>query len=422
MSSVRMLRWMVPCALLGLVTLTVDAGDWPGWRGPTSNGVAEAGDFPVEWSATSNVAWKIELPGAAGSSPAVAGDRIFITAPKNGMNGLFCYDKGGKLQWEAEIGEEVPGKHKKGSGCSPSPTTDGQHVFVYFKSGDLAAYTVAGKQVWHHNLQEMFGEDTLWWDLGTSPVLTKRDVVVAVMHSGPSYLVAFHQETGKQSWKQNRDLGAPEEAAQAYSTPVVFDEGGQERIAVLGADHATCHDAATGKELWRVGGMNPTQHKYFRSIAGPVVSDGIVVAPYGRGDTVTAIRLGGTGDVTESQVAWIESSAGADVPTPVAIDGKIYICRDKGEVVCRDIVTGKSLWSATAGKNRNGFSASPILAGGRLYLTRENGTVSVLAANNGELLAENDLEDDFTVATPAFVNGQILIRTFKHLYCIGEKK
>ncbi|MEZ6056017.1 MAG: PQQ-binding-like beta-propeller repeat protein [Planctomycetaceae bacterium] len=421
MVATRTWRCLFALTFLSLTAWSAEGGDWPGWRGPTSNGVAAEGKYPVEWTAEKNVAWKVALPGSSGSSPAVWGDRIFVTCPKDGKNGLLCFDRSGKSLWEAEVGTEKPGKHKKGSGSSPSPTTDGKHVFVYYKSGDVAAYTLTGERVWHHNVQEMFGEDTLWWDLGTSPVLTQNDVVIAVMHSGPSYLVAFNKETGKQSWKQARDLGAPEEAAQAYSTPVVFQEGGQERLAVLGADHATCHDAVTGKELWRVGGLNPTQHKYFRSIAGPVVSDGIVVAPYGRGDTVTAIRLGGEGDVTKSHIAWMESSAGADVPTPIAVNGKVYVCRDKGEVICRDIATGKSLWSATTEKNRNGYSASPILADGKLYLVREDGTTTVLSAADGSQLAQNPLDEEFTVATPVFVDGQILIRTFKHLYCIGPK-
>lgn len=422
MAVTRSLCLMLAVSLTGLLTLSARADNWPGWRGPTSNGVAAAGEYPVEWSTESNVAWKIDLPGSCGSTPVVWDDRIILTCPKNGKNGVICVDRSGKLLWEAEVGDEKPGKHKKGSGCNPSPVTDGVHVFVYFKSGDLAAFTMDGKQVWHQNLQKLFGEDTLWWDLGTSPVLTKSAVVVAVMHSGPSYLVAFDKASGKQSWKQDRDVGAPEEAAQAYSTPVVFEEGGQELIVVLGADHATCHNSATGQELWRVGGLNPTQHKYFRSIAGPVVSGGIVVAPYGRGDTVTAIKLGGSGDVTKTHIVWEQKDAGADVPTPTAAEGKVYVCRDKGEIVCRDLADGKVLWSGSAGKNRNGFSASPVLAGGRLYLTRENGTTSVVAAADGTVLAENDLADEFTVATPAFVDGQILIRTFEHLYCIGIKK
>ena len=269
------------------------------------------------------------------------------------------------------------------------------------------------------NLQDEFGEDTLWWDLGTSPVLTREFVVVAVMQTGPSYLAAFDRATGKLAWKQSRDLGAPEEAAQSYSTPIVTDTKGTETIYVLGADHVTAHDATDGHEIWRVGGLNPTNHKYFRSIASPAVSDGILVAPYARGDLFEAIRLGGRGDVTTTHIAWTEKGIGADVPTPVAHAGRTYLCGDKGLVVCFDIRTGERLWEGTLEKNRNAYSSSPILADGKLYVTREDGKTFVVATDKFEVLAENEL-NELTVATPVFVDGKILIRTMESLYCVGK--
>jgi outer membrane protein assembly factor BamB len=236
---------------------------------------------------------------------------------------------------------------KDGTGANPSVVTDGKHVFAYFKSGDFGGFTVDGQPLWHHNLQDMYGEDTLWWDLGTSPVLTENAVVIACMHSGPSYLAAFKKDTGELLWKHDRELGAPEEAAQSYATPVVVTEDGSETIVVLGADHVTAHDAATGAETWRLGGLNPTAHKYFRSIASAAVSEGIVVAPYARGDSLTAVRMGGKGDVTKTHVLWSNTGTSADVPTPAIADGRIYNCRDNGEnrgvVDCLDLLTGKTI-------------------------------------------------------------------------------
>jgi outer membrane protein assembly factor BamB len=411
-------------ALLALVVFSasqIQADEWPRWRGPTSNGVAPEGQYPIEWSAEKNIVWSVELPGPGGSTPVVTGDKVVLTAPKEGKNAILCFDRSGKPQWDVSAGEDAGGKHKKGSGSNPSPVTDGELVFAYFKSGDLAAVTLEGKKVWEHNLQEMFAEDTLWWDLGTSPVLTDRHVVVAVVQTGPSYLAAFDKQTGELAWKADRDLGAPEEAAQTYATPIVIEDGGEERIVVLGADHVTCHSAADGKELWRVGGLNPTGHKFFRSIASPVVSDGIVIAPYARGDTVTAIRLGGSGDVTKTHILWTESETGADVPTPAASNGRVYIARDKGEVVCRDVKTGEEIWKQELPKNRNAYSSSPILSGNKLYVTREDATTYVLDAGSGKQLAENTLGGEFTVATPVFVDGQILLRTHEKLWCIGER-
>jgi outer membrane protein assembly factor BamB len=171
-----------------------------------------------------------------------------------------------------------------------------------------------------------------------------------------------------------------------------------------------------------VGRLNPTHHKYFRSIASPVVLDGIVVAPYARGETVTAIKLGGKGDVTSTHIAWKQQGDGSDVPTPAAAAGRAYILSDKGTLTCVEAATGKKIWSGQTEKNRHGFSASPVLADGKIYITREDGKTFVLSQGDEfKILASNDLDGSQTVASPVFVNGHILLRTDTTLYCIGSK-
>ena len=413
---------LVAGLVLGVMLVAaVEGANWPSWRGPNFSGVATGTGFPTHWGAQENVLWKTTLPGKGASTPIVWGDHVVLTCGIDGRNGVLCLDRAGKVLWQTEVGAEVAGKHKKATGSNPSAATDGKLIYVYFKSGDLACLDFAGKVLWQQNLQQLYGEDTLWWDLGTSPVLTGSHVVLAVMHSGPSYLAAFDKLTGKPIWKQDRNLDAPSEAAQSYSTPVVVQDGGQELLVVLGADHVTGHDAATGRELWRVGGLNPTGHRFFRSIASPVVSEGIVVAPYARGATLTGIRLGGSGDVTKSHVVWTRDDLGADVPTPAVLNGKVYLCTDKGQVDCLDLQTGKTLWSGQAPKNRGAFSASPVIADGKIFITREDGTTFVLEQGDAfKVLATNELTDEFVVATPVFVDGRILIRTADHLYCIGK--
>lgn len=410
-------------ACLGLLAFTftsLRADNWPGWRGPTSDGVASGKKYPLKWSETENVLWKVPLPGGSGSTPAVWGDRIFVTTSHKGKNQIQCFNLEGKPLWKKSVGKERKGKHRKGAGCNPSPTTDGRHVFCYFKSGDLAALTVEGEVVWQQNLQEKYGEDTLWWDLGTSPVLTRDFVVVAVMHSGPSFLLALDKATGKEVWKEPRDLGAPSEAAQSYSTPLVLERDGKEIIVVLGADHVTSHDAATGKRRWLVGDMNPEQNKYFRSIASPVVTGNTVVAPYARGDSLTAISMGGSGDVTGSHVRWT-GEISADVPTPAARGNRVYVLTDKGVLACIAVDSGKVIWKERIAKGRAAYSASPILTEDRIYVTREDGTTFVLARGDSyELLATNEI-DEYTLASPVLIDGKILLKTYEHLYCIGSE-
>jgi outer membrane protein assembly factor BamB len=419
-------RWLC-CSMMLCTTSLLSAAEWSGWRGPHSSGLADGTGYPISWSATENLIWSADISGLGGSTPAVAGDSIFITTTDNDENTVVCFGLDGKHRWSKAVGAAVAGKPgKDGTGANPSVTTDGELLFAYFKSGDLACFTVTGELQWQTNLQERYGEDTLWWDLGTSPVLVKNAVVIACMHSGPSYVAAFGRKDGKLLWKHDRELGAPEEAAQSYSTPIVIRENDQEVLVVLGADHVTAHSTEDGKELWRVGGLNPTGHKYFRSIASPSAADGIVIAPYARGNSLTAIRVGGTGNVTKSHVIWTNPATSADVPTPVVADGRVFVCRDvdraRGTIDCLDVTTGKSIWSGQLEEHRTTYRSSPVLADGRLYVTRQDGTVFVLDAAGPEfkVLSKNVIAEEHTVATPVFIDGKILLRSNTRMHLIGK--
>jgi outer membrane protein assembly factor BamB len=423
---------LVVCAWAAVASLPAGADNWPNWRRPAVDGVAAGTGYVSSLSPTEHVLWRVKLPGLGASTPAVWGDRVVVTCAVDGKDAVLCLDRNGQEVWRRELGTEKPGKHKKATGCNPSPITDGKHVWVYYKSGDLAALSLAdGTVVWQTNLQEKFGADTLWWDLGTSPVLSKQAVIIAVMQTGPSYLAAFDRTSGALLWKQDRMLDAPEEAAQSYSTPVVVagdTAKGEpdELLVVLGADHVTAHDAATGRELWRVGGLNPTGNTYFRSIASPVMAGDLVIAPYARGESLTAIRRGGAGNVTGSHVAWTRTDLGADVPTPAFKDGRIVVCTDKGKVACLDAATGTTLATTELPKNRHAYSASPVVVDGRIIVTREDGESTVLAwpaaaAETIPLLGQG-VVDEMTVATPVCVDGRILLRTHDSLWCLGEKE
>ncbi len=413
-------------ALLSASSLSL-AGDWPNWRGPHGNGTADGVGYATEWSAEKNIVWKYELHGRGASTPTVAGDTIFVTTTIDGQNKIMALGMDGLERWSKTLGAAVEGKPgKDGTGANPSTVTDGTYVFAYFKSGDLGCFSVAGELQWQKNLQAEYGEDSLWWDLGTSPVLTKDAVVIACMQTGPSYVAAFSKADGAVLWKHDRDLGAPEEAAQSYATPVVVDEASGQVIVVLGADHVTAHEAASGKEIWRVGGLNPTNHKYFRSIASAAVSDGIVIAPYARGESLTAIKMGGHGDVTASHISWFNQATSGDVPTPAIANGRVFNCRDGGDsrgiIDCLDLLTGKTIWSGQVPKNRNTYRSSPTVADGKLYVARQDGTVFVLDAMGSEfkILAQNTIAEEHTVATPVCLDGKIILRTDTHVYLIGN--
>jgi outer membrane protein assembly factor BamB len=405
---------------VALAAHTSAADRWPSWRGPNGDGKAATGAFPTAWKIdeanSESLLWHAKLPGRGASTPAVWDDHIFVTTSAEGKNWLLALDWSGKELWRTEMGEPRDGKHRNGTGSNPSPVTDGKYIAAYFKSGDIACTDTSGKVLWHHNLQKEMAEDTLWWDLGTSPVMTDDAIVVTVMQSGPSFLVAFDKATGKVLWKQDRNLDAPSEAAQSYSTPTLMSDKNGKRILVLGADHLTAHNAENGEMLWKVGGFNPTNHQYFRSISSPVLAGDFILCPYARGASLTAIRLGDSVS-DEQRVAWKREDLGADVPTPTVVENRAYILADDGKVTCIDVATGKDVWSDSLPRNRAKYYSSPVYADGKLYLSREDGAVFVVAVGDKfELLASNQVPGE-TVATPVLVNGKILIRTFDDGFC-----
>ena len=330
----------------------LSGANWPAWRGPTGNGVSSNGKFPSDFTNEKNVKWKVALPGSGSSTPAIWEDYIFITSAIDSKDGVTCFTRDGEKRWSHTFGDERGGKHKNGSGSNPSPVTDGKNVFVYYKSGTLASVDFKGKEIWKRNLQNDFGADSLWWDLGTSPVLVGDMIVVAVMQEYEggdpkveenSYLVAFSKSTGKLKWKTNRTYKVKAETGQSYTTPLVAGEKGKETIITFGSDHLTGHRASDGKLMWDCGGYNPANKAMWRVIASPSISDGIVVVPYGRKGHFAAVKASGSGDITKTNRLWMKD-VGADVPSPIATDGKAYLSTDRGEVICFELKRGALLW------------------------------------------------------------------------------
>ena len=254
--------------------------------------VAAAGDYPTTLDPAKNAAWQVELPGKGSSTPCVWGERIFITCDIDGEDGLLCYTLAGKELWRVRLGKQRAGKHRNASGSNPTPITDGERVFVYYKSGTVAALDFKGTVLWKENLQEKYGKDTLWWDLGTSPVFAGDNIVVAVMHEGESYLVALKQGDGGIAWRTLRNFKCERESDQAYTTPIVAEVDGTEQIVTWGADHLTGH-SLDGELIWSSGGFNPEDKPMWRVIASHAISDGHAIVPFGRGDFVAFVKLGG---------------------------------------------------------------------------------------------------------------------------------
>jgi len=406
---------------------SVSRANWPNWRGPAANGSISTGTYPTDWN-IETVSWKFALPGKGGSTPILSGDRVFLSTPAEGQDAILALDLQGRQLWMTRLGAESAAKHRTlGSSCNASPVTDGKGIFAYFRSSRLVALNLDGSIRWTNDLATKFGREKLFWDQGSSPVLTDAHVILTRLHDGESWIAAFDKATGALRWQQKRNFPAPTENNNGYATPQFFRHKGQAAFLVWGADHLTAHDAANGSLLWTCGNFNPEGTGYWPAIASPVVAGNVAIVPLGRDDRqgqarLHAIRLDGTGDVSRTHRAWHREDVGVFVTSPAEYKGRVYLLRHRGEIVCLDPATGKSLWTGTLPRTSSSFYASPVIANGVLYAAREDGVVfAALVENSFELLSENPMGERI-VASPAVANGRLLLRGDKNLFCIEVKK
>ena len=413
-------------ALLAAATLSA-AENWPQWRGPELNGVSPSTGLPTKWSTTENIAWKLEMPGRSGSTPIIWGERIFLnvgTADATGDLELWALDRNtGKVLWKGPIAGGNRTERKQNM-SSPSPVTDGQTVWVMTGVGVLKAFDFKGKELWARDIQKDYGQFGLNWGYASSPLLHGGDLYVQVLHGmktdDPSYVMRIDGKSGKTLWRVERATKAIRESPDSYTTPALLQYGKATEIVISGGDIVTGHDPASGKELWRMDGLNPENNPFFRIIASPLVVGDIIIAPT-REKPMLAIKAGGRGDITKTHRLWSFDN-GPDVPTPVS-DGKlVYTVTDRGVAYALDLQTGKTVYGPER-LRPDSYSASPVLAEGKIYITSENeGLTSVYTAGpKFELLAENPLED-YCLSSPAMSEGQIFLRTTGHLWAIGQRQ
>ena len=413
--------------LMVFAAATLAADNWPQWRGPALNGVSTEKGLPVKWSTTENITWKIPMPGRSGSTPIIWGENIFLnigTADGSGDLELWTLNRtDGKLLWKAHI---AGGNHieRKQNMSSPSPVTDGQTVWVMTGVGVLKAFDFKGTELWARDIQKDYGRFGLNWGYASSPLLHGGDLFVQVLHGmktdDPSYVLRIEGKTGKTLWRVERPTRAIQESPDSYTTPALLRYGNTTEVVITGGDVVTGHDPATGKELWRMDGLNPTNNPYNRIIASPLVVGDIVVAPT-RERPMLAIKAGGRGDITATHKLWSFNN-GPDVPTPVSDGTLLYTVTDRGVAYALDVKTGKVVYGPQR-LRPDSYSASPVLAEGKVYVTSENeGLTSVYRAGpTFELLSENPLED-YCLSSPAISEGQIFIRTTGHLWAIGQRQ
>ena len=416
--------------------------NWPQWRGPNSNGSTRtARGLAVNWSQTENVVWRTKLPSWSAATPIVWADQIFITSAEEGFTPLdrskrnssgqpvpdkiflFAINrKDGSITWRKQIdsGNQL---FRKQNSASPSPITDGEHVWTVTGNGKFACFTMDGKEIWKRDIQADYGRFGLNHGYASTPLLHGDWLFVQVLHGmhthDPSYVFAVDKKTGKTIWKVERPTDAVRESPDNYATPQIATVENKSQLIISGADYVTGHDIDTGKELWRLGGFNPTNDPANRTIASSLVIGSNVFTAANRGHPYIGFRAGGSGNITGKSELWT-NNLGADVPTPTT-DGKyIYVLVDNGVLNCLEAATGKVVYQGKRIEHGT-YSSSPLLADGKLYCVDEEGTTTVVKAGpEFEILAVNKL-DGLTLASPVAVDNQIFIRTADYLYCIQKR-
>ncbi len=393
------------------------AADWPEFRGPTAQGVYTQGALPTEWGDTKNVVWKQALPGKGWSSPVTADGRIYLTTavPVAGgkpgelsLQALCLNGDKGTLRWEKEVFREPPSApkpHSKNSHASPTPLVRDGRLYVHFGHMGTACLDLDGNVLWrNHDLRyaPVHGN-------GGSPVLVDGALIFSCDGSDKRFVVALDCRDGRVLWKKDRSEH-PQKGF-SFGTPLVIEVAGRKQVISTGSDVVAAYDPKTGEEIWRV------RYDGYSVVPRPVYGDGLVFLSTGfDAPKMMAIRPDGTGDVTDTHVAWTSNKNAPNSPSPLLLGDELYTVSDAGILTCRDAKTGAEHWHERIGGH---YSASPIAADGKLYFLSEEGVGVVVRADRDKfrLVAKNPMNEK-TLASYGVLDGDLLIRTETSLYRI----
>ena len=393
----------------------VSSSDWIQFRGNAGLGLAK-GNPPVKWGGEENIVWREAVPGSGWSSPVVKGGRIYLASAVEGVSadgslGLYCFDSGsGKMLWHREL-FDLPKdgvKHSKNSHASSTPVIGGDRIYVHFGHFGTACVTAKGEVIWK---QESLAYKPVHGN-GGSPILVGDRLIYSADGSQDPVLVALDANTGDLLWKRVRETAASRKFS--FSTPTLITTSYRKVLVSPASGAVFGYDPVSGTELWRVD-----YGQGYSVVPRPVYEDDHVYVATGFGrPKVMAIRLGGVGNVTDSHVTWETSRSGPKTPSMLVNAGRLYFVSDGGIVSCVHALTGESIWQDRVKGN---VSASPVLAGGRIYISTEEGMVYVVSAGEEfQILAANDFKERI-FASPAVIGDALIIRTESNLYRIEEK-
>ncbi len=441
-------RFVLTCSLL-LASSLAHAANWPQFRGPNQDGSSPETNLPETFSKTEKVKWTAVMPGPAASVPAVWGDHVFVSSSDPARQKLvaICLSaKTGEVKWQKDVTDGY--QHDERSNlASPSPCTDGQHVFFFYGSSVLAAFDFDGKEVWKRDLGKDYGSFGTQWTYSSSPAIDGGKLYIQVLQrnhafvyhgvqkgdpngKNESYVLALEPATGKEIWRHVRPSDALEESLESFSTPVFTTFEGKRLMLVTGGDTMSGHLADTGKELWRLESWNHAKIGHWRMVVSPVAGDGIALGCAPKKEPVFAVRLNASGKV---QPLWTSDSkeVSSDVSTPLFYQGKFYVLdSDRKALACVDAKSGRVIWRGEF-PTRNKIEASPTGADGKIYAIDQLGGVFVVKAGGEsfEIIhqtvfglegATSVNKDNICRACIVAANGGLYIRAQDRLYFISN--
>ncbi|MCX7826299.1 MAG: PQQ-binding-like beta-propeller repeat protein [Verrucomicrobiae bacterium] len=389
--------------------------NWPRFRGPGGLGISPYANAPLIWNGKTgeNILWKTKVPVTGPNSPVIWGRRVFVSGATASKEEIYCFDAlSGKLLWQRsveppkETGDPI--QVTDDGGHSPATmATDGRRAYAIFANAHVVAVDYKGNVAWTRNL----GRPDNSYGHSSSLELVRDRLIIQFDQGGEkdgkSKLIALNTVNGDPVWESPpRPVGA------SWATPITITVGQQEQIITCSLPFVIAHDAATGKEVWR------SKNLFGEVVPSATFANGLVFTAM-EGETLTAIRPDGTGDVTKTHVVWVAEEGLPDIASPLCDGERVYLATGGGEVTAYDAKTGKKVWAKELDAS---FKSSPSLAGDRVYVFSDKGVCYVLQAGaEFKELARNELGEE-VLSTPAFADGRIYVRAKHHLFCIGGKK
>ncbi|MEZ6094553.1 MAG: PQQ-binding-like beta-propeller repeat protein [Pirellulaceae bacterium] len=409
-----------------------DGSNWPQWRGSKWDSISQDRSLPADLSREKNLLWRTAMPGPAGSSPVVWGNTVFVTSVDVDSIVLLSIGESGEIKWKKTLdGRNETLRMDRANLASPSPMTDGEYVWATSGAGVLHCFDFMGNEKWKVDLQDRYGKFDIQFGMSTSPILYNNRIYMQLIEGSmrskepeSAQIICLDASTGDEVWNHERKSDAQMENKHSYASPTIFDNGERQFLLAHGGDYLTAHALDDGHELFRVGGMNPEEsyNPFLRFVSSPVCDSKQIIVPTAKSGPVLSVRpdLSGDQGADTSALFWTLDRGTPDVASPVLAGGFVYLCRETGLFAVLDAESGEEVFNERlfADKHRS----TPVVVNNRLYVVDRKGDLFAIEGGKVPRVLTTISLGEETTASPAIAGGRLYVRTFDALYAFGNKK